>query len=67
MYASQNFKTKKAFKEAVDKGDKITLYAPGLGTPKVNGNETVEGPWYPEPHRWYASVEMKDGIVIKVK
>lgn len=29
--------------------------------------EFVEGPHYPEPHRWYAQVEMKDGIVVKVK
>ncbi len=32
MYASENFKTKKAFKDAVKSGAKITLYAPGLGT-----------------------------------
>jgi hypothetical protein len=67
MYASTNFKTKKQFKEAVQNGAKITLYSPGLGSPKVNGKEFVEGPWYPEMHRFYAEVEMKDGIVIKVK
>jgi hypothetical protein len=67
MYASKNFKTKKAFREAVEKGEKITLYAPGLGTPKSDGKETVEGPWYPEPHRWYAEVEMKGGVVVRVR
>ena len=45
----------------------VRLYAPGLGTPKANGTETVEGPHYPAPHTWYAQVEMKDGIVVKVK
>lgn len=67
MYASRNFKTKKAFKEAVANGEKVTLYAPGLGKPAVNGNDTVEGPWYPAAHTWYAGVTMKDGIVIKVR
>jgi hypothetical protein len=45
----------------------VTLFVPGLGTPVQNGWETVEGPHYPQPHRWYAQVEVKDGIVIKVK
>ena len=67
MYATTNFKTKKAFKEAVEKGKKIGLRAPGLGEPRRDGQEYVEGPWFPEPHRWYATVTMKDGIVKKVK
>lgn len=67
MYTNINFKTKKAFKEAVARGEKITLYAPGIGAPKVDGVEYVEGPHYPEPHRWYAEVEMRGGYVVKVK
>lgn len=67
MYASKNFKTKKEFKEAVAKGEQITLYSPGLGTPKVNGTEFVEGQWYPKPHTWYAEVTVVNGIVTKVK
>jgi len=67
MYVERNFKSKKELKEAVKSGDKIRLYSPGLGTPKQNGTEFVEGPWYPKPHTWYATVEMKDGIVVKVK
>jgi hypothetical protein len=67
MYASQNFKSKKAFKEAVAKGEKVTLFAPGLGSPASNGRETVEGPHYPAPHTWYAEVTMKDGYVVSVK
>jgi len=67
VYSSKNFKTKKALKEAVASGDKITVFAPGLGTPKMNGTEFLEGPHYPAPHTWYAQVEMKDGIIIKVK
>lgn len=67
MYASINFKTKKAFREAVQKGDRVTLFAPGLGHPVQNGSDTVEGPHYPAPHRWYAEVQVKDGVVTAVK
>jgi hypothetical protein len=67
MYTVKNFKTKKELKEAVASGEKVTLYAPGLGTPKDNGKEYVEGPHYPKPYTWYAEVDMKDGVVVKVK
>jgi hypothetical protein len=67
MYTSINFKSKKALKDAVTQGQKITLFAPGLGTPATNGRETVSGPHYPEPHKWYAQVEMRDGFVVSVK
>lgn len=67
MYASVNFKSKKAFKDAVKAGEKISLYAPGMGSPNDNGREFVEGPWYPKPHSWYAEVVMENGIVVKVK
>ena len=61
MYTDMNFKTKKALKEAV------AIFAPGLGAPKENGTDFVEGPWYPKPHTWYATVEMRGGIILKVK
>ena len=67
IYARKNFKTKKAFKEAVANGERVTLWAPGLGSPVVNGKDYVSGPWYPMPHKWYAEVEVKDGVVTKVK
>lgn len=67
MYTDTNFKSKKAFKEAVASGKKVRLFAPGLGAPVQNGREYVEGPHYPEPHKWYAEVDVVDGIVVKVK
>lgn len=67
MYTTKNFKSKKALKDAVAAGEKVTLFAPGLGSPPTNGTCAVEGPHYPEPHRWYAEVTVKDGIVVKVK
>lgn len=66
MYTVKNFKSKKALKEAVAAGEEIRLFAPGLGQPIDNGKETVCGPHYPLPHKWYAEVIMKDGKVIKV-
>ena len=67
MYVKPNFKTKKALIEAVKAGQSVTCFQPGIGSVPENGIGAVEGPWYPEPHRWYASVTMRNGKVIKVK
>jgi hypothetical protein len=69
MYTEINFKTKKALKEAVLSGKKVRVFQPGLfgGNEPTDGNVAVEGPHYPEPHRWYAEVTLKNGIVVKVK
>ena len=67
MYTVRNFKTKKALREAIANGEKVEIYAPGLGQPKENGAESVEGPHYPAPHTWYAQVTMKNGIVVGVR
>lgn len=67
MYVSPNFKTKKALKEAVAAGKVVTVYSPWIGVPKRDGEEVVEGPHFPEPHKWYAGVVLKDGKVVKVK
>lgn len=67
MYTTKNFKTKKALKDAVLAGEKVTIYSPGIGVAVENGVAFLEGPHYPEPHKWYAEVVMKDGVVVKVK
>jgi hypothetical protein len=67
MYTDKNFKTKKEFKVAVAAGKKITVYnSGGIGRVPENGRVSVEGPHYPAAHTWYASVVLKDGIVVKV-
>jgi len=80
-YAVHNFKTKKAFKEAVAKQNeqlklhqpehafKVRAYQPGLGPDLSNytGSVYLEGPHWPAAHTWYAACEMKDGVIIKVK
>lgn len=68
-YTTKNFKTKKQIKLAIAAGEKITCYQPGPFGPSTtsNGSITLEGPHYPEPHRWYGQGEMKDGFLIKIK
>ena len=66
MYVEPNFKSKKALKEAVKAGEKVTVFSPGPFPAPTQGRTSVEGPHYPEPHRWYASVEVTDGVVTKV-
>lgn len=66
-YVDPNYPTKKAFKQAVLDGVEHRPYNPsGLFPPKESGRETIEGPHYPKPHSWYASVEVVDGVVVKV-
>jgi hypothetical protein len=77
MYVDPNFKTKKALKEAVQRGEDVSIFDPGPFNHKTgsvlsglggidNGTFSVEGPHYPEPHRWYARVQVSGGRVVKV-
>lgn len=72
MYVDPNLKSKKALKEAVaqyvatGKGA-VYVFSPGPFPCPKDGEVSVEGPHYPKPHSWYARVEVKDGIVVKVK
>ena len=47
----------------------VTYYQPGPfgGNEPRDGEFSVEGPHYPEPHRWYARVVACDGVIVKVK
>ncbi len=67
-YTNTNFKTKKALKEAVANDEKIGVHQPGPfgGNLPRNGKITLEGPHYPQPHRWYASATLEDGFITKV-
>jgi hypothetical protein len=69
MYVDPNFPTKKALKEAVASGRDIAYFQPGPfgGNEPTNGSIFIEGPHFPEPHRWYAQATVKDGRIIKVK
>ena len=68
MYASTNFQTKKALKDAVAAGKRIGVFQVGPygGNEPTNGTVSIEGPHYPQPHKWYARVTLKDGVITKV-
>ena len=66
MYVSPNYRSKKALKDALANGETVTVFSPGPFPAKRDGRETVEGPHYPEPHKWYAVVEVEAGRVVKV-
>lgn len=68
MYVNPNYKTKKAFKEAVKADEYVAIFNPGpFGSVPNDGVVCVEGPHYPEPHKWYASVTLKNGEIIRIK
>lgn len=70
MYTHTNYKTKKALKEAVAKGERVTYFQPNqmsFNAPPLNGKIFLEGPHFPEPHRWYATAVVKDGVIVSVK
>lgn len=68
MYATVNFKTKKSLKEAVAQGIKVGVFQPGPWGANApdNGKVALEGPHYPEPHRWYAAAIVENGVITKV-
>lgn len=68
-YTTLNYKSKAAVKRDLARGVTITCYNPGIGGDLSNytGTVSLEGPHYPEPHRWYGQGEMKDGRLIKIK
>ena len=69
MYTRRNFRSKKELKAAVAAGEEVTYYQPGPfgGNEPRDGTFCCEGPHYPEPHRWYATCEAKDGRIVKVR
>lgn len=67
-YTRINFKTKKALREALDSGEVIKCYQPNgdlfHGTEDVpDGVIYLEGPHYPQPHRWYAKGTVKNNTL----
>lgn len=64
-YTVTNFKSKKALRTALEAGEVVRVFQPGPFGPVVRDGLTVlEGPHFPEPHRWYAQATIKDGQVV---
>ena len=66
-YVSPNYKSKKQLKDDLAIGREIIVYQPELGTVPRDGSISLEGPHYPEFHRWYATGTMQNGKLVKVK
>jgi len=73
MYTQRNYKTKKEFKDDIARGTEVTIFQPNdlfnnpQGSPTYSGTAAVEGPHYPQPHKWYAEVKVENGVVVEVK
>jgi len=67
MYTVENFRTKKAVREAVANGGTVKVYQPGPFPGATDGVVGLEGPHYPEAHTWYALATIRDGVIVKVK
>jgi len=67
-YCDRNYKTKKALKDDVKAGKPVTVCPTEPHEGQVrDGTVCVGGPHFPAPHRWYATVTLKGGVVVKVK
>ena len=67
MYCNPNFRTKRELREALKAGEAVEVFQPGLGSVPQDGVVFLEGPHYPEPHRWYAQGKMSEGKLVSVK
>jgi hypothetical protein len=67
MYTEINFKTIKEIKEAIAAGKQLRVLPCLHRLVPVNGTVFLEGPHYPQPHKWYAQGTMKDGVLVGVK
>lgn len=66
-YVDPDYPTKKAFKLAVEQGARPQTYNPsGMVPVRQDGEDVIEGPHYPKPHRWWAQVQIEAGRVVKV-
>lgn len=68
MYTIKNYQTKKELIQDFKAGTRIVVYQPGFIFPsQMNGEVSLEGPHYPQSHRWYAQATITEGIITKVK
>ena len=67
-YTVRNYKNGKAVKDAFKAGTSIAVFQPGPFGPDVkDGQVCIEGPHYPEPHRFYLSATVKDGVITAIR
>ncbi len=70
MYTIQNYRTKRALRDAIAAGTRVTVYQPGPTFERAergDGTVYLEGPHYPQPHRWYAVGTLRDGALVAIR
>lgn len=67
-YLYPELKSKKAYKEAIAQGLRITAKENSIfgSTSVENGTVTFEGPHFPKPHRYYGRALVENGRVVKI-
>ena len=64
-YTETNYRSKAELRRALERGETVRVYQPGPFGPDVpDGVAFLEGPHYPEPHRWYGQVTVRNGVII---
>lgn len=66
-YCDVNVKSKAELKRMIAAGEQVGVHQPGVGSIDPNGKVYLEGPWYPQPHRWYGVGYLKDGKLVSFK
>jgi hypothetical protein len=67
MYVTPNFPSKAAARRAIAAGTKVELILYGPFDKLIdNGTVAVEGPHYPQPHKWWGTAHVKGGRVVKI-
>jgi hypothetical protein len=67
MYTDTNFKSKAEVKRAIADGKQVRCHSPGPFPCPKDGEVSLEGPHYPQPHKWYATGTLKDGVLVSIK
>jgi len=68
MYTVKNYQTKKELIADFKAGKQIEVYQPNdMFGESGNGSVSLEGPHYPQPHKWYASATIENFIIKSVK
>lgn len=63
-YTRTNYKSAKALRADFAAGKPIAVYQPGPFGPDVaDGNVYLEGPHYPEAHKWYVAGTVQGGVL----
>lgn len=68
-YTEYNYKTKKKIQDDIKEGKKIYCFNPGIGgnLSHYTGSVYLEGPHFPEPHKWYGAGKLVNGVLISIK